>query len=103
MFQQEPNPTFPYTVAITVPGRDSQLLSLVFKHKKKSEVTDFLDRARGGVNLSMVREMVHSVIDKKDGQTDEQFLELLIENYPAATGDLLATYLREVTESRLKN
>lgn len=105
MFKLNPNPTFPVSVLITVPGGDSQKLRLVFKHKKKKELSEFLDRARSGVGIEMVREMIESVDanEKVEGQTDSEFLTDLVENYPAATGDLLSAYLRELTESRLKN
>lgn len=105
MFKINPQPEFAASVFITVPGGDAQKLQLHFKHKMKSELSEFIDRARAGFTLDMVREIVASVdaAEKQDGQTDSDFLNELLENYPAATGDIVGAYLRSLTESRLKN
>ena len=105
MFKINPNPVFAASVFITVPGGDSQKLQLNFQHKKKSELSEFIDRARTGFTLEMVREIVASISDgeKLEGKTDSDFLSELVENYPAATGDIVSAYLKALTESRLKN
>jgi hypothetical protein len=105
MFKLNPDPTFPCTVQITRPGRDSKPLALVFKHKKASELTSFLRTANGRTDMDMLKEMVDSIdpAEKAEGVSDEDFLLELGENYPTARSDLLNTYLRELTESRVKN
>jgi hypothetical protein len=105
MFKLEPHPTFPATVQITRPGRDSMPLELVFKHKKASELASFLRTANGRTDMDMLMEMIESIdpAEKPEGLSDEDFLLQLGENYPTSRSDLLNTYLRELTESRVKN
>ncbi len=105
MFKREPNPTFPSTVYMTVPGGDSLPLKLVFKHQKTTQLNTFLATANGRTDADMLREMVDHVdtSEKKEGETDADFFAEVTENYPAARSDILRTYLRELSESRVKN
>lgn len=103
MFKLEPSPTFRATVAITVPGGDSQPLKVQFKHKTRSALQAFLDDASGRIDADMLSDMIASVEDKEEGQSDANFLAQLTENFPAAANDLLRAYLKELTESRVKN
>ena len=105
MFKREPNPTFPATVQITVPGAESLALKLVFNHQKASALQDFLDTANGRSDAEMLRVMVHSVdsSEKMEGESDAAFFVEITENYPASRSDILRTYMRELSESRVKN
>ena len=96
-------PTFKATVQITVPGEDSRPLEVVFKHKTKTALQAFLDGPRGRSNADMLADMIDKVEGKPEGQSDADFLEQLTENFPAAANDILRTYLRELSESRVKN
>lgn len=102
MFKLDPNPTFPATVQITVPGGESQPLAVVFRHKTKSRLTKWLQDEKQP-DLEMAIEIVESVPDRPDGQTLEDFFRQLFENYPAAALDMYLTYRRELTVSRVKN
>lgn len=105
MFKLDPHPTFPATVQITRPGRESMPLKLVFKHKKASELTAFLRTANGRTDMDMLKEMIDSIdpSEKAEGVSDEDFLLQLGENYATSRPDIFNTYLRELTESRIKN
>lgn len=105
MFKINPSPTFKVTVPISAPGGESLALRLVFKHKSTSAVQEFLANASGSSDLSMLAEMVASVDpgEKPADQSDMDFLAAVVEAYPAARSDILRTYLRELTESRIKN
>lgn len=101
-FKLDPNPTFPATVQITVPGGESLPLKVVYKHKKLTELGIFMNSA-GRSNAEMLEDMVAEVKDRPEGQSNADFLADLVENYPAAASDMLRTYLRELLESRVKN
>ena len=105
MFKRDPNPTFPATVLVSVPGRDALPLALVFKHKTTADLQGFLANALGRTDADMLADMVASVdpADKLPGETDADFLAEVCLKYPAARSDILRTYLRELTESKLKN
>jgi hypothetical protein len=105
MFKREPNPTFPATVQITVPGGTSLPLKVTFKHQKATALQDFLDTATGRSDAVMLEAMIASVdaSEKKEGESDADFLADVTENYPAARSDILRAYMRELSESRAKN
>lgn len=105
MFKRDPNPTFPATVQITVPGGTSQPLAVVFKHKTTEELAAFLAPGPGKSNAAMLADMIASVdiAAKQDGESDADFLAYICGKYPAAASDMLRTYLRELTESKVKN
>lgn len=105
MFKREPNPTFAGTVQITVPGGNSLPLKVVFKHQKSTALQEFLDTATGRSDAAMLEQMIASVDlgEKKEGESDADFLAEITENYPAARSDILRAYLRELSESRAKN
>jgi Phage tail assembly chaperone len=105
MFKRDPNPTFKATVPISVPGGDALPLALVFKHKTSVQLQDFLANAMGRTDADMLADMVASVdpAAKLPDESDADFLAAITTSYPAARSDILRTYLRELTESKLKN
>ena len=103
MFKLDPSPTFQAAVQITMPGRESQTLSVVFRHKTKSAIKAFMAGAASRPDAEVLREIIESVDGKPDGMDVYDFLEKLLENYPASSRDLMHVYLRELTESRAKN
>jgi hypothetical protein len=105
MFKRDPNPTFKATVAVTVPGADSLPLALVFRHKTAAQLQDFLANAAGRTDADMLADMVASVdpAAKREGEADADFLADVCNAYAAAKSDILRTYLRELTESKVKN
>ena len=102
MFKLNPNPTFEYTVPISIPGGESLPLRVVFKHKKKSELKEFMASA-GRSDSEMLTEMIHACKDKPDDVSLSDYLLEVTENYPAASSDILRSYLKELSESRIKN
>lgn len=105
MFKRDPNPTFPATVQITVPGSASLPLAVEFKHKTAEEVKEFLAPAAAKSNAAMLADMIASVdvAAKLPDESDADFLAHICSKYPAASSDILRTYLRELTESKVKN
>lgn len=105
MFKREPNPTFKATVQITVPGGEHLPLTVFFKHQTAKALGDFLANAAGRPDAELLQDMIASVdvAAKQEGETDADFLAVVVDNYPAAKSDILRAYLRELTESRSKN
>jgi hypothetical protein len=105
MFRLDPAPTFLATVQISVPGADSRPLRVHFKHQPSSVIKQFLSNQIGKTDAEALALMVDHVdeSEKAPGQLDADFLERLFEAYPAAKADMLNTFLRELTESRVKN
>ena len=103
MFKLDPNPTFPAVVQISMPDGTSQPLAVTFNHKTTSAVQSYLDNAAGRSNADMTAEIVAGVDGKAEGQSDAEFFAALFESYPAAASDVLRTYLKQLTESRVKN
>lgn len=101
MFKLDPNPTFQVTVPITVPGGGSRPLAVVFRHRTKSQMNEWLKVEQG--DLQMALDMIESIPDKGDDNTLQEFLQQLLEHYPASALDLFITYRRELLESRAKN
>ncbi len=104
MFRLDPQPTFPATVQISQPGGGQLPLRLVFRHQTSTQLKEFL-AAQGLSNSQMLERMVAGVHadDKPADMADAVFLERVLEAYPASASDILRTYLRELTESRVKN
>lgn len=101
MFKLDPSPTFTCTVQITEPGGTHRPLKVVFRHRTKSQFHEW--RAKQQTDLEDALDMIESVPELEEGVTLKDFLEKLLENYPAAALDLFLTYHRELFESRAKN
>ena len=105
MFNLTPNPTFPATVQIMGAGGAVQPLKVLFKHRKGSEVQPFFESCKGKPVLDVLAGLVASVhpADKKPDQTDAEFFAALVDNYPAALGNITDAYVQELFEGRQKN
>lgn len=109
MFQLDPNPTFPATVLISVPGQQSGTpLLVIFRHKRKTAIADWIARARGRTDAEILGEVIERWSGMHNSQGEDVHytpdnLDTLLENYPAAKDDLFQTYLRELTEAKRKN
>lgn len=103
MFKLEPNPTFLATVQITEPGGQSRPLKVHFKHQTSSQLKEFLNGRSSDADV--LARMVDRIdpAEVPEGMTDADFIKELFEKYPASSADMLRTYLRELTESRIKN
>ncbi len=114
----DPNPTFPAKVGLTVPGQAAPAeLALVFRHKGKEALQAWMRGGQPGQgeaaapprsDADFLGEVVAGWSGVQDAAgadvpyTPEAFARLL-EAYPAAAGEIYRAYLRELTESRLKN
>lgn len=115
----DPNPTFPATVGLTVPGqKETAALEIVFRHKDTEALRAWMEgRPAGGeaagppaprTDAEFLGEVVAGWSGMQDAAgadvpyTPEAFARLL-KNYPTAAGEIYRAYLRELTESRLKN
>lgn len=109
MFQLDPAPTFDVQVPISVPGKAQPLdLSVSFRHKRKTQIADWIARARGRTDAEILGEVIERWSGMHNSQGEEvvytsDSLDTLLENYPAAKDDLFQTYLRELTEAKRKN
>jgi hypothetical protein len=109
MFNLVPTPTFSAPVPLSVPGLADPLeVRVTFRHKTREALAKWLadagQRADG--------DMLHDVITEWTGMADEQgepvpysrtALETLLDNYPAARGELFAVYVSELSKSKRKN
>lgn len=109
MFKLNPAPTFTAQVPLSVPGLPEPLaLAVTFRHKGKSALAAWMASAAGKQDA----ELLHEVIAGWSGMQDEAGAEVsyslaaltdLLENYPAAHGELFRGYLGELTEAKRKN
>lgn len=103
MFKINPNPTFKATVLLSVPGADKPAsITVEFKHLAKSALRDYF----AGLDGKSDAEALATVITGWQG-VDAEFsvdaLALLLDNYPAAAGELFEAFRRELLEARRKN
>lgn len=101
-FDLNPAPTFRATVQITEPGGGFRPLEVVFRHKTKSQIKEWLARPDQS-DPDMVAEIVESVPHLPQNMTQQAFFAQLFENFPASGLDLYFGYLRELQEARRKN
>jgi len=98
-----PNPTFEAEVKITVPGQSApEPVTIVFKYMPKAEMVAFTDRIQGKADAEVLAEVVlgWSEIDQPFTPAN---LQLLIDNFPAAGGEIMRVFFSEHLESRAKN
>lgn len=114
MFQLNPNPTFSFTAQITVPGGEAQPLALIGRHKGRTALDEWIGLpkrlAESGAPI-MDADYIGQVLDGWQVATSDgvavpysiEALQVLLDGYPAAAGEIFAAYLRALTESRAKN
>jgi hypothetical protein len=111
MFKLDPDPTFPFTANITVPGQATPAqLNLVGRHKTRQAMKDWIERANTGVpDAQYLGEAIAGWGDDVlggDGTpapfTPEAF-EALLDRYSASGIEIFHAYTRALGESRSKN
>ena len=102
MFSIDPSPTFTASVAIPVPGGPAQALTLVFRHKRKSEIQRFLDGAAGREDADLISEIVAGWKDV-DAEFCADNLARLLDAYPAAAWAILEAWVDALGRAREKN
>ena len=96
------NPTFWATVLIPAPGTAAQPLELEFRHRTRSQLKAFGESLSGRTDDQIVPEMIVSWRGADAEFSPEALVELL-EQYPAAAGEIAAAYFREHTAAARKN
>lgn len=103
------NPTFPGHADITVAGEEMpQRITVVWKHMTLKKVGEWMEsnKTRSAV------ESLQDVIQSWEGPEDEngnpeafsaESLSKLLENRPVAGSELIAAWMTQLTESRVKN
>ena len=103
LFTVTPRPTFRAPVKLTVPGEETPAeIDVTFAHLPREAFRAWLERAWKQHDLETMREIVRdwSGVDEPYSEAN---LQLLLDNYPAASQELLEAYCKALTESRAKN
>jgi len=115
MFKLNPTPTFPFTAQITIPGGEAQPLALIGRHKGRAALQEWVDQPKQLAEAGrpvMDAEYLDQVlagwpeVSTADGVAvpySVEALQVLLDSYPAAAGEIFSAYLRALTESRAKN
>jgi hypothetical protein len=99
----QPNPTFTAAVALSVPGQDKPAkITVTFKHLARPQIRDFFGNLEGKTDLDALGAII-SGWSGIDEPFSEESLALLLDNYPAAAGELFEAFRRELLEARAKN
>jgi hypothetical protein len=99
----QPNPTFTAKVDITVPGQDKPArVEVTFRHLARSKIKDYFAHLEGKTDAEALGEIITDWAGIDEKYSQEALLELL-ENYPAAGGELFACFRTNLMESRQKN
>jgi hypothetical protein len=127
MFKLQPNPTFCSVAHLTVPGVPTPgELTVTWRHKGRQALAEWLQAMPAqpvvtvmGAATTGAGQVVHEgakwlaqVMDAWDGPVNPDgeavplsvdALVKLLDDYPAAGGELMQAYLTALTESRAKN
>lgn len=104
MFKLNPNPTFPGTATIAVPGGEAATLKLVFKHKTRDEAKAFFERAaKSDEKESALMLEVIAGWEDVDAPFSEENLALLLQNYHNAPNAIFQAYMAELSTARRGN
>jgi hypothetical protein len=109
MFKLNPNPTFECAVPLSVAGIPEPVdLRVTFKHKNKTALSAWMKDAGSKDDTTLLAEVLTGWVGMKDDKGEDvpfstTALRDLLENYPAAHGEIFKTYLRELTEAKRKN
>lgn len=110
MFKIVAAPTFTASVPLARPGEPQTVpVVFTFRHKGKRALADYLDRGRASADdqsyLDEVIEAWQGVADAegKPLAYSRDALSVLLDNFPAAGAQIVAAYVRELTNARLGN
>lgn len=104
MFKVNPNPTFPGTATIAVPGDEPEKLRLVFKHKTRDDAQAFFERAAKAEEpeSKLLLEIVAGWEDV-DEPFSEDAMRRLLQNYHNAPQAIFEAYTAELSGARRGN
>lgn len=108
LFRLDPKPTFRATVNLSLPGGEFAAIEFEFRHKARKAIKSWVEATVGRSDLDTLSEVVagwSGVADESGAlvRYSAEALDQLLENYPAASKEIYAAYLRELTEARTKN
>jgi len=108
MFKINPNPTFPATVKITVPGGQPTPIEFVFKHKTRAGLAEWMQHMEGKADADLVGEYIAgwSGVFDDAGEPVPFSVDAVLKvcnGFPAAALEIYAGYIKALTESRAKN
>ena len=104
MFKIKAKPTFVAPVPIPVPGGEPEPLTLVFRHKTRDEMNEYLKRtaAIGTNDVGPLMEIIEGWQDV-DAEFSKDALQELVQNHHGSVTAILDTYVVELAEGRRKN
>lgn len=99
----QPNPTFTAAAEISVPGQDKPAkITVTFKHLARTKIKDFFADLDGKTDADALIEIMTGW-DGVDEKFSLEALTELLDNYPAAGGELFECFRKNLLESRAKN
>lgn len=102
MLELQPNPTFEGDVTIRKPGGDTEVITLVFKHKGRTEAKAFLKRATEADDADSAMEILAGWRGV-NAEFNRENVAKILEDYPSAGGDILNGWMRALGGEKLKN
>lgn len=111
-FKFNPAPTFKWTAEITRPDQAQPVpLELVFRHKTKAEVDDWIERSHAALDAQAEAALIAELIADWGVTDDEgtavpctqETLVAFLGNFQTFSFEATTAYLRAVRESRAKN
>lgn len=103
MLKLNPDPQFVADVELTVPGKqETATVTFTFRYKGKKELDTFWAERADQEDADTLAEIITdwSGVDVPYSQEN---LRLLLDNYPAASSEIVGVYIRELFESKVKN
>lgn len=100
----QPNPTFTANAELSVPGQEKTArVAVTFKHLSKNKIKDFFGNLEGKTDADALGEIITGWGDGIDEKYSPEALAELLDNYPAAAGELFECFRSNLLESRRKN
>lgn len=109
MLKLNPNPTFSADVRITVPGEITPaVIKIEYRHMTVAAAAAWWEENKKKPRVDALAQIIASwegVNDANDHPSVFSPITLgaLLENYPAATAEIIQAYWRELTASKVKN
>jgi hypothetical protein len=105
MFKLQPSPTFTTKVKVPIPGGKSEFIEVQFRHKTRTDLQAYLERAAKSRDEAEVDALMEIVAGWSgiECEFSRENLALLMDNFPASGPAILAAYARELTDARLGN
>ena len=94
-------PTFKAKVGIPVIGGEPVQVEMIFKHRTRSALTEWLTTREGKEEIDVFLDMVQGW-DLEDPFNRDNAL-LLVENYHGAAYEALKTYVEQLKQAKLGN